>query len=195
MYLHYSHIPFGFMGGSQRRTTAILRRWVIHLRSRKAKAFRGYRPSMQTLIGISQPCGLTSDRVRSISVGGGIQRGQRLLGRKNPKKPAVSWHTTLLARSSVLYLRPRLTGKRSVLLQECSFCLSGKRAGFCEWERAKHDRFQEWGQGYKAPAFSILSCLDLLSSRTFPGCRTAPSSPPRISLVPRRSFPISRFPP
>ena len=28
---------------------------------------------------------------RSIPVGGGIQRGRRSLGRKNPKKPAVSW--------------------------------------------------------------------------------------------------------
>ena len=30
--------------------------------------------------------------------------GSTLRGRKNPKKPAVSWHTTLLAKSSVLYL-------------------------------------------------------------------------------------------
>ena len=30
--------------------------------------------------------------------------GSALRGRKNPKKPAVSWHTTLLAKSSVLYL-------------------------------------------------------------------------------------------
>ena len=146
--MHYSHIPFGFMGGSQRRTTAILWRCVIHLRSRKAKAFRGYRLSMQTLIGISQPCGLTSDRVRSISVGGGIQRGQRLLWpeesketggfvAEDPTGTASPWHTTLLARSSVLYLRTRLTGKRSVSVQERSFCSAGKRAGFCERERAK----------------------------------------------------------
>ena len=74
---------------------------------------------------------------RSIPVGGEIQRGQGPLGRKNPKKPAVSWHTTLLAKYSVLYLHPRLTGKRSVSMKERSFCLSGKRAGFCEWERAK----------------------------------------------------------
>ena len=30
--------------------------------------------------------------------------GSALRGRKNPMKPAVSWHTTLSAKSSVLYL-------------------------------------------------------------------------------------------
>ena len=30
--------------------------------------------------------------------------GSTLRGRKNPMKPAASWHTTLLAKSSVLYL-------------------------------------------------------------------------------------------
>ena len=42
-----------------------------------------------------------------------------------------------IARSSVLYLRTRLTGKRSVSMQERSFCSAGKWAGFCERERAK----------------------------------------------------------
>ena len=85
----------------------------------------------------------------------------------NPTGTASPWHTTLhevrqrrtsesdclqspseaserrsrlmagIAKYSVLYLRPRLTGKRSVLLQERSFCTAGKRAGFCEWERAE----------------------------------------------------------
>ena len=55
----------------------------------------------------------------------------------NPTGTASPWHTTLLARSSVLYLHPRLTGKRSVSTKERSFCSAGKRAGFCEWERAK----------------------------------------------------------
>ena len=104
---------------------------------------------------------------RSIPVGGRFQRGQRSLGRKNPKKPAVSWHTTLhevrqrrtsdsdclqspseaserrsrlmagIAKYSVLYLHPRLTGKRSVSTMERSFCSAGKRAGFCECKRIK----------------------------------------------------------
>ena len=55
----------------------------------------------------------------------------------NPTGTASPWHTTLLAKYSVLYLRPRLTGKRSVSMQKRSFCLAGKRAGFCEWERAE----------------------------------------------------------
>jgi hypothetical protein len=85
----------------------------------------------------------------------------------NPTGTASPWHTTLhevrqrrtsesdclqspseaserrsrlmagIAKYSVLYLRPRLTGKRSVSMQERSFCLAGKRAGFCEWERAE----------------------------------------------------------
>ena len=85
----------------------------------------------------------------------------------NPTGTASPWHTTLhevrqrrtsesdclqspseaserrrrlmagIAKYSVLYLRLRLTGKRSVLLQERSFCTAGKRAGFCEWERAE----------------------------------------------------------
>ena len=42
-----------------------------------------------------------------------------------------------IAKYSVLYLRPRLTGKRSVLMQERSFCSAGKRAGFCECKRTK----------------------------------------------------------
>ena len=36
--------------------------------------------------------------------GGTQRRAAPLSGRKNPKKPAVSWHTTLPAKSSVLYL-------------------------------------------------------------------------------------------
>ena len=67
----------------------------------------------------------------------------------NPTGTASPWHTTLLAKYSVLYLHPRLTGKRSVSMQERSFCLAGKRAGFASGNEQKHDRFQEWGQGYK----------------------------------------------
>ena len=43
--------------------------------------------------------------------GGFQRRATALLGRKNPKKPAVSWHTILLARSSVLYLCAAAGGK------------------------------------------------------------------------------------
>ena len=41
--------------------------------------------------------------------------GSTLRGRKNPMKPAVSWHTTLPAKSSVLYLCFRLTLERGWL--------------------------------------------------------------------------------
>ena len=42
------------------------------------------------------------------ALAGGIQRRVApLSGRKNPMKPAVSWHTTLLAKSSVLCFNSR----------------------------------------------------------------------------------------
>ena len=43
------------------------------------------------------------------SLGSGFQRRQRCLGRKNPMKPAVSWHTTLFAKSSVLSAAQRIS--------------------------------------------------------------------------------------
>ena len=64
----------------------------------------------------------------SIPVGKGIQRGTVFsfawgcsegivfpFDRKNPKKPAGSWHTTFLGKSSVLYLCSRLTSERGWL--------------------------------------------------------------------------------
>jgi len=42
-----------------------------------------------------------------------IQQGRELpIGRENPKKPEVSWHTTSLAKSRVLYLLRTLTLER-----------------------------------------------------------------------------------
>ncbi len=64
----------------------------------------------------------------SIPVGMGISKGNSVLlclgcsegmsfpfDRKNPKKPAVSWHTTFHGKSSVLYLCSRLTSERGWL--------------------------------------------------------------------------------
>ena len=64
------------------------------------------------LIALGHPIGASS-----IPVDKGIPKGNRVLlclgcsegivfpfDRKNPKKPAVSWHTTFLGKSSVLYL-------------------------------------------------------------------------------------------
>ena len=99
--------------------------------------------------GVENPFGSgSSNRGESIPVGGGFQRGQRSLcnalsaafsgcalhaacgrcGRKNPKKPAVSWHTILLARSSVLYLCDAAGGKGGSRLPQADI-FSERRAG------------------------------------------------------------------
>ena len=65
----------------------------------------------------------------------------------NPTGTASPWHTTLLAKYSVLYLHPRLTWKRSVSTMERSFCSAGKRACFCEWERTKTGPVSRVGAG------------------------------------------------
>ena len=76
------------------------------------------------------------------SLGSGFQRRQRCLGgrnpkegrafrgRKNPKKPAVSWHTTLLAKSSVLYLWRPLTLERGCFLAEHNLSGVSRTGGF-----------------------------------------------------------------
>ena len=57
--------------------------------------------------------------------------GSALRGRKNPMKPAVSWHTTLFAKSSVLYLwRPWVT-ERGCSGQEQALSVSHRTGGFC----------------------------------------------------------------
>lgn len=48
--------------------------------------------------------------------------------RKNPKKPAVSWHTTFLGKSSVLYFCSRLTSERGWLRHLlCGQIAAGRR--------------------------------------------------------------------
>ena len=63
--------------------------------------------------------------------------------RKNPKKPAVSWHTTLHAKCSVLYLLWALTLERCCPpAGQCLAC--GMRAGgFCGQVPRKHRALQE----------------------------------------------------
>ena len=57
--------------------------------------------------------------------------GSAFRGRKNPMKPAVSWHTTLFAKSSVLYLwRPWVT-ERGCSGQEQALSVSHRTGGFC----------------------------------------------------------------
>ena len=57
--------------------------------------------------------------------------GQSLLGRKNPMKPEVSWHTILLARSSVLYLWRPWVAERGCSGREQALSVSHRTGGFC----------------------------------------------------------------
>ena len=57
--------------------------------------------------------------------------GSTLRGRKNPMKPAVSWHTTLLAKSSVLYLWRPWVAERGCSGQEQALSVSHRTGGFC----------------------------------------------------------------
>ena len=58
-----------------------------------------------------------------------IQQGrERPVGRKNPKKPEVSWHTTLLAKSRVLYLLRTLTLERDGCASCQRFLAAGEQA-------------------------------------------------------------------
>ena len=62
----------------------------------------------------------------------GIQRrAAPLSGRKNPMKPAVSWHTTLPAKSSVLYLWRPWVAERGCSGQEQALSVSHRTGGFC----------------------------------------------------------------
>lgn len=65
------------------------------------------------------------------SLGGGFQRRQSCLGRKNPMKPEVSWHTTLPAKSSVLYLWRPWVAERGCSGQEQALSVSHRTGGFC----------------------------------------------------------------
>ena len=56
--------------------------------------------------------------------------GSALRGRKNPMKPAVSWHTILLARSSVLYLLRPLLPERGCCLTEHAISGDSRTGGF-----------------------------------------------------------------
>ena len=64
------------------------------------------------------------------TLGGGFQRRQSCLGRKNPMKPAVSWHTTLPAKSSVLYLWRPWVAERGCSGQEQALSASHRTGGF-----------------------------------------------------------------
>lgn len=57
--------------------------------------------------------------------------GSALRGRKNPMKPAVSWHTTLSAKSSVLlYLLRPMTRERGCPTPGRPFPVAAEQADF-----------------------------------------------------------------
>ena len=65
------------------------------------------------------------------ALAGGIQGGQSLPGGKNPMKPAVSWHTTLLTKSSVLYVWRPWVAERDCSGREQALSVSHRTGGFC----------------------------------------------------------------
>ena len=91
--------------------------------------------------GGERPVGWGIQRGRR-SLGSGFQRRQRCLGgrnpkegrafrgRKNPKKPAVSWHTTLPTKSSVLYLWRPWVAERGCSGREQALSVSHRTGGF-----------------------------------------------------------------
>ena len=71
----------------------------------------------------------SSNRGGERPVGSGFQRRRRCLGRKNPMKPEVSWHTTLFAKSSVLYLWRAWVAERGCSGQEQALSVTGGARG------------------------------------------------------------------
>lgn len=77
----------------------------------------------------------------SVPLAGGIQwRAAPLSGRKNPMKPAVSWHTTLSAKSSVLYLLRPLTLERGCPTPDRHFSAAAEQADFvgCKLQKTRN---------------------------------------------------------
>ena len=56
--------------------------------------------------------------------------GSALLGRKNPMKPAVSWHTTFPEKSSVLYLLWPRSAERGCSVWEQTLSADCRTGGF-----------------------------------------------------------------
>ena len=87
----------------------------------------------------AQDCGLGPHADKT----GGFQRGAA----------APPWHTTLLARCSVLYLLAWLTGEAGCGAVCTPLAPAGKRAGFCDREGTKSPFvFRERRQVYKPPS-------------------------------------------
>ena len=81
--------------------------------------------------GDSVPVAVVSKGGRAALAGGIQWRAAPLRGRKNPMKPAVSWHTTLRAKSSVLYLWRPWVAERDCSGREQALSVSHRTGGFC----------------------------------------------------------------
>ena len=81
--------------------------------------------------GDSVPVAVVSKGGRAALAGGIQWRAGPLSGRKNPMKPAVSWHTILLAKASVLYLWRAWVAERGCSGQEQALSVSHRTGGFC----------------------------------------------------------------
>ena len=132
-------------------------------------------PRGEHSLGFGLPIGASN-----IPVGKGISKGNSVLlclgcsegiefpfDRKNPKKPAVSWHTTFLGKSSVLYLCSRLTSERgglrhllygqiaagrhfSAAVGQADFVRTRTKCGFAH--RAKFDWPEKGAKVYTKPS-------------------------------------------
>ena len=81
-------------------------------------------------IGARAPCWLRIQKGTRCLGGRHPMEGSALRGRKNPMKPAVSWHTTLRTKSSVLYLWRPWVAERGCSGREQALSVSHRTGGF-----------------------------------------------------------------
>ncbi len=80
--------------------------------------------------GDSVPVGSGFQRRRRCLGGRNPKEGSALLGRKNPMKPAVSWHTTFPEKSCVLYLLRPQSAERGCSVWEQTLSAGCRTGGF-----------------------------------------------------------------
>ena len=103
---------------------------------------------MRQSVALGHPIGASSallageSKGDGVPVGSGFQRrrrclggrnpkeGSTLLGRKNPMKPEVSWHTTFPEKSSVLYLLRPQSAERGCSVWEQTLSAGCRTGGF-----------------------------------------------------------------
>ena len=113
-----AHKPFCICGYSFQNASGIPKGWQIPL-------------ALTSPIGARAPCWQRIPKGTRCLGGRHPMEGSALRGRKNPMKPAVSWHTILLARSSVLYLWRPWVAERGCSGQEQALSVNHRTGGFC----------------------------------------------------------------